>query len=1538
MRTSHFLPCLVLLALAGCRGGGDPGPDGGVVVDGGPYSCTVDPAALARETACLWDDACPCGSHCNAGTCGHDCSADADCAVGLGCDRFGRCSAGGASIDLPPLTAATGLVQLEGGPVALDQLHTQGQLSVVAKGGALAGLRLVAPKGLELRCSGSGAFAATCELDLLAGERRTITVRITDPSADGAFEVKVFTRREALAFRIDYVRSRSTTAKPLEGVYRGFAHPLGFGSVARTTTTRPPAPLTDVSIPVELTVYPEVSGRRVVTLRDQLGVVFPEAPTVGELLRATSGELLLRHAQRPYVGKGLDAMATADVGISAESLSVEKGQSGLAITLRSRYAGVLDAANDLSVTWRLSLGRASDLPAGATAPALPVPYATHDPIAKAAAALPAEPAVEAALGAAFTAATPRTDAHLTQTVMCTAYGATAATQLGAAIGSPFSGDLSCGGTAQPLTYGLLKDSTWQLAATLSRCLADLRQSAAVNGGTQSPSAGMGCIDGPRALAALRYALDADRRRALGENVAPDPVATALAHRLLQQWVRTHLFVAKQATQVDLLNDILASENQLNRGFQQSEMLDLTGKGFDAVLQPRLAMGISRMMPAVVFDPDYRPRVAPGLALTPNPRHEQTVGLPVTMIDSLQQTLAVYGALYERARYVAAERPALEASAKGFVRKSLVLFALASTLNDVTRANNPGTPSWDVQWQRHSGQYGIELAGLLRAIDNLARGENPLGLDDALDLPLYRVGDQTGSIARFSAVSDYLLGTGTSLDNSSILPARILAAEAALDAARTAYTQNLSQDFVQATENAAMSARLEAIRRRYGEQVASLCGDPNMSSTTVLDSAASIDPDTCFIKPSCLTSRPDRRARLQPGDIASVLCRVSGVRELLGFGTNERIAAAPAPALLQPLLDGRVTVKGHQESGGVVTVTFSDASTLAVPADLFDGRATEPPAGALSPEQLEQLSQRCQVLEGASESARPETVPASCAMNGDCPGGYACLASACAPAADTANQTACYTGALGVLTVSIRAASKDVEVARAELDELTESYDIQMRKCMITSLGAQAAIDATQRHNSTMTTLGSVKLAADIVSNTAGAVADCADSVGSDTKFGAAAAVSCSSTAVASAADSVSDGMDFAMEQAERNHELNLARIESETEERACFTEAEMSLVGTRTAVLRIQRANQEVARQLVELDNARRDLTGALIEGREAVLSEQERTVPALGLEFWLNEKVELYGAAFRTARRAAYLGVLAVEYEYQLSTIERQNVLAATKVSELRGVLDRLRNLVATGTVKGRAPAELHSVVSLRSNLLQLSDQSSLPAGWHTLTGAQRFQLLLMSPRFAVYGAAGEYLGQELPFQVAPLSALKLGSAGGVALLSGGDCAERVWSVNAALEGDGVIVGDATRARLTLKKRNRFFSQWCAPAPAGSPAFQLSATRPSRNLFLDPFADYLPGRPGSMPNASLTVDASAEADAFSSARLQPALNVTRADLETDAYFNGSSRELAGRGLYGDYALFFPAEVLSRNGGEGVRLERLEDVLLRFDYVSVAQN
>ena len=86
-------------------------------------------------------------------------------------------------------------------------------------------------------------------------------------------------------------------------------------------------------------------------------------------------------------------------------------------------------------------------------------------------------------------------------------------------------------------------------------------------------------------------------------------------------------------------------------------------------------------------------------------------------------------------------------------------------------------------------------------------------------------------------------------------------------------------------------------------------------------------------------------------------------------------------------------------------------------------------------------------------------------------------------------------------------------------------------------------------------------------------------------------------------------------------------------------------------------------------------------------------------------------------------------------------------------------------------------------------------------------------------------------------------------------------------------------------------------------------------------------------PDAS-TVD---EARGFSDARIQARLNISRAELESEAFADGDSQELAGRGLYGEYALFIPAETLSVDGRDGLLLANVEDILLRLDYISVAR-
>ena len=81
----------------------------------------------------------------------------------------------------------------------------------------------------------------------------------------------------------------------------------------------------------------------------------------------------------------------------------------------------------------------------------------------------------------------------------------------------------------------------------------------------------------------------------------------------------------------------------------------------------------------------------------------------------------------------------------------------------------------------------------------------------------------------------------------------------------------------------------------------------------------------------------------------------------------------------------------------------------------------------------------------------------------------------------------------------------------------------------------------------------------------------------------------------------------------------------------------------------------------------------------------------------------------------------------------------------------------------------------------------------------------------------------------------------------------------------------------------------------------------------------------------------------FSSARVQARLNVAPIDLAAGATVDGESTELAARLLFGEYALFIPDSELpdvddsGRPIGDGLRLNEVDDILLRIDYLSVAR-
>jgi hypothetical protein len=331
-------------------------------------------------------------------------------------------------------------------------------------------------------------------------------------------------------------------------------------------------------------------------------------------------------------------------------------------------------------------------------------------------------------------------------------------------------------------------------------------------------------------------------------------------------------------------------------------------------------------------------------------------------------------------------------------------------------------------------------------------------------------------------------------------------------------------------------------------------------------------------------------------------------------------------------------------------------------------------------------------------------------------------------------------------------------------------------------------------------------------------------------------------------------------------------------------------------------------------DEGLRRAARALAETRAALTREQARDVPSVAHHYWYDEKVQRFQSEMERARRLTYLSILALEYEFQQSFGLRTEVLSAHHPDQLFDVLLQLDAQRATRAINARRPAAGTEVLSLRKDILGLSELSGAAPGERTDDSTRRLQKILTSHQRAVYAADGTYLGQAISFAVTPEGALAH------------RCAERLWRVSATIQGD-LTSADEPGTNMFLRKRNVFKSQWCTGLGDGSELQEGNIH--GTNLF-DP---------------SLTNDeASYE---FATARLYPWFNVRRSDFFRDAYTEGSSEELAGRGLYGEYELVFPYEGMLEpptdcNVSSNEQcvdlfrdLSRIEDVLLRFDYYSV---
>jgi hypothetical protein len=341
-----------------------------------------------------------------------------------------------------------------------------------------------------------------------------------------------------------------------------------------------------------------------------------------------------------------------------------------------------------------------------------------------------------------------------------------------------------------------------------------------------------------------------------------------------------------------------------------------------------------------------------------------------------------------------------------------------------------------------------------------------------------------------------------------------------------------------------------------------------------------------------------------------------------------------------------------------------------------------------------------------------------------------------------------------------------------------------------------------------------------------------------------------------------------------------------------------------------------------EFENIKTATLRAYDEGTAALKAEQGRTLPSFAHSYWYDEKVEEFSKQFKWAKRLVYLAMRAVEYEFQESLGLRGDVLTATHPNQLSDAIRSMQAEVATRSINRSRPQEASVVLSLRDDVLGLVDMSLYAEpGERNSTPLQSLQAMLWNDKYALRDKNGKWVGQGIRFVVDPKMNSQLKDR----------CAERLWRITATIQGDG-LSSIEPGTPIKILKRNTFSSQWCEGKAEGSP-MQVGHLQPSRNLFKDQTG---PSDP-------------TENDAYSTASIYPWFNVRRSDFYKTTYQDGASEELAGRGLYGDYVLLFPAEMLEGkdvpNPPDGklqasfkvnqFPLGRVEDVLIRFDYLSV---
>jgi len=1475
--------------------------------------CTRVPAILSEYTTCTRDDDCPCGAHCDLGVCASTCDFDTDCNDAQVCDIFGRCTSAAMAGRIPPVSAANrGLLWVDRSLVELLSPDAVQTFRVRARLHTINAVRILADDGVEISCGEEGDWGAECLFGPVHvdSDAWTVAVRRSDTTSydeDVRHAVRVVTANGRHVVGVRIPRTPVPQSGSRNGVYEGIAQIVGAGLRSRSSSDELPTELRQLRIPIHAVIHPQISGEYVAELSDERNTVFAPG-ALGTLSFDSARDWQLEVARTAFLDGSPDdgSMTIFATGSMRDATFTNQLLNG---EYTSTFEGIGVPGQEPFVRWQISMVRVGDLPAGSARPTItPAPAPTVATTATT--PFPEEAVVLSALSIGSL------DASVAERILCSNPGLLI-TELNDSHTYGF-GDLSCDAPGNPpqRAFAVPSGPLTERGRYLRRCVEGLRGDDGLALGDASATGE--CIDAARAITALSAAIDTDRSRALGEGLPETLDDSRLALRILQQWVSVQSIAAADPRRVYRLAPLLPAgpdTSELRAYGERDSVVDALNasiRAWDVVLHPRIASGLLSMSPTAISNPDYRGAIGVELG------GEQRLGVPVVFLYTLTEQMHGFEGLIDdvlHARAPASEANVVAAHLRDLLPRTVVIFAFSQGLYDAARS--VGVPTWQSAWEAARVSYGTSINRMLRSLDFLESGANPLGIDD-FDLPLYRLGDQTGVSSRFTAVSDNLLGRDDRLQ-PSISETLINQAEAARTEVQASIVQLLARDIATELQLTASERRLEDIRRRFGEAITSLCGHPDQDSFLVLDD--DVDPNTCFLNEGCSFSPQDFADRLNIADLGYEVCVAAKMRERFGDAVSTGQAEIDRQLDIVSGSFGASTpffsIDTIQSIGEGFRLAYQgvDTRTIAVP-------------GGIDSETIREIESLCESGRQLTLEARPTTNPTTCEETDDCAVGFYCRSASGSCEPDTQEvDPSCYYGSLGEIALAMQASSTDVDIARSELEEFSERYDTAMRSCILQQQLDTIIGDALASHNATMNQLAAAKLASDITAITAEGVRNALQSQGSPWQI----VGSVIAGGVEVAAKSTSATIANRMEMAERSHELTMHTIQAEGNARICFNEAEAELVGVRSATLRIRRQTEELAQLMVQFRNLQISVDALMDEGNAALENETARARLPAYVDFWLDYNIDRYETRLRRARRALYLAMIALEYEFQFTSIERGNILRAADSSELNAIRNRLQDITRRGApFGGGSPTELITVLSLRQNLMQLADRSDFDPGWHALSETERFQRILASPRYAAYNDRGDYVGQEIPFTIQPFGSIDLGDSGAIPLLSGLNCAERLWYVNATVIGDNLMNRTETSiVTIQLRQRNTFASQWCDPS-LHEESVQVVSTRPSRNLFVDPFSALSWNADATLAELTNT----REVSAFSRATIQARTNVERRTFDSVGYADGRSQAMAGRGVFGDYTLFFPATTQSIDGSTGLIVENIEDVLIRLDYVA----